>query len=127
MDELHAMEAGFRSLGEGTDSRPELPQVIVGMAVIGDGIPVRCWCWPGETGDSGADPRARDGMRGWALVRIIWAGGRGFSSKEDPRHLVRAGGACILGGKLRPAAPGIEAGAGPPGPLPAGRPAARTL
>jgi transposase len=48
MDELHAMEAGFRSLGEGKDSRPELPQVIVGMAVIRDGIPVRCWCWPGK-------------------------------------------------------------------------------
>ncbi len=48
-------------------------------------------------------------MREWTLARIIWAGDRGFSSKENRRHLVRAGGACILGGKLRSAASGIQA------------------
>jgi len=44
-----ADEAGFRSYGKSKDSRPDLPQVIVGMAVTRDGIPVRCWCWPGDT------------------------------------------------------------------------------
>ena len=39
--------AGFRSHGKSKDSRPDLPQVIVGMAVTRDGIPVRGWCWPG--------------------------------------------------------------------------------
>lgn len=104
-----ADEAGFRSLGKSKDSRPDLPQVIVGMAVTRDGIPVRCWCWPGDTGDSALIRQARDDMREWTLARIIWVGDRGFSSAQNRRHLMRAGGAYILGEKLRSAAPGIQA------------------
>jgi hypothetical protein len=37
-----ANRAGFRSLGKSKDHRDDLPQVIVGMAVTRDGIPVRC-------------------------------------------------------------------------------------
>ncbi|MGH3409410.1 MAG: IS1634 family transposase [Mycobacterium sp.] len=101
--------AGFRSYGKSKDSRPDLPQVIVGMAVTRDGIPVRCWCWPGNTGDQALIRQARDDMREWTLARIIWVGDRGFSSKENRRHLMRAGGAYILGEKLRSAAPDIQA------------------
>jgi hypothetical protein len=104
-----ADEAAFRSNGKSKDSRPDLPQVIVGMAVTRDGIPVRCWCWPGDTGDSALIRQARDDMREWTLARIIWVGDRGFSSKENRRHLMRAGGAYILGEKLRSAAPDIQA------------------
>ena len=101
--------AGFRSHGKSKDSRPDLPQVIVGMAVTRDGIPVRVWCWPGDTGDSALIRQARDDMREWTLARIIWVGDRGFSSRENRRHLMRAGGAYILGEKLRSAAPDVQA------------------
>ena len=104
-----ADEAGFRSNGKSKDSRPDLPQVIVGMAVTRDGIPVRCWCWPGDTGDQALIRQARDDMREWTLARIIWVGDRGFSSAQNRRHLMRAGGAYILGEKLRSAAPDIQA------------------
>jgi hypothetical protein len=104
-----ADEAAFRSLGKSKDSRPDLPQVIVGMAVTRDGIPVRCRCWPGDTGDSALIRQARDDMREWTLARIIWVGDRGFSPAQNRRHLMRAGGAYILGEKLRSAAPGIQA------------------
>jgi hypothetical protein len=104
-----ADEAGFRSHGKSKDSRPDLPQVIVGMAVTRDGIPVRVWCWPGDTGDSALIRQARDDMREWTLARIIWVGDRGFSSAQNRRHLMRAGGAYILGEKLRSAAPDIQA------------------
>ncbi len=104
-----ADEAGFRSHGKSKDSRPDLPQVIVGMAVTRDGIPVRCWCWPGDTGDSALIRQARDDMRQWTLARIIWVGDRGFSSAQNRRHLMRAGGAYILGEKLRSSAPDIQA------------------
>jgi Transposase DDE domain len=104
-----ADEAGFRSHGKSKDSRPDLPQVIVGMAVTRDGIPVRAWCWPGDTGDSALIRQARDDMREWTLARIIWVGDRGFSSAQNRRHLMRAGGAYILGEKLRSAAPDIQA------------------
>ncbi len=110
-----ADEAAFRSHGKSKDSRPGLPQVIVGMAVTRDGIPVRCWCWPGDTGDSALIRQARGGMREWTLARIIWAGDRGLSSAQNRRHLMRAGSAYILGEKLRPAAPDIAAALARPG------------
>jgi len=100
---------GFRTHGHSKDSRPDLPQVIVGMAVTRDGIPVRCWCWPGSTGDQALIRQARDDMREWTLARIIWAGDRGFSSAQNRRHLMRANGAYILGEKLRSAAPEVQA------------------
>jgi len=37
---------GFRSYGNSKDHRPDLPQIIVGMAVTRQGIPVRVWSWP---------------------------------------------------------------------------------
>ena len=40
---------GFRSWGNSKDHRDDLPQIVIGMAVTRDGIPVRVWCWPGNT------------------------------------------------------------------------------
>lgn len=33
--------------------------------VRGQGIPVRVWCWPGNTSDVTVLPEVRDGMRDW--------------------------------------------------------------
>ncbi len=44
--------AGFRGYGKSKQGRDDLPQVVVGMAVTRDGIPVRVWSWPGGTADS---------------------------------------------------------------------------
>jgi hypothetical protein len=37
---------GFRIWGKSQDFRGELPQIVIGMAVTREGIPVRVWCWP---------------------------------------------------------------------------------
>jgi hypothetical protein len=42
---------GFRRYGHSKDHRPDLPQIVIGLAVTKEGIPVRCWCWPGNTSD----------------------------------------------------------------------------
>jgi hypothetical protein len=39
----------FRRFGKSKDSRPDLPQIVIGLAVTREGIPVRCWVWPGNT------------------------------------------------------------------------------
>ncbi|MFJ4008223.1 hypothetical protein [Streptomyces sp. NPDC090026] len=39
-------QAGFRTFGKSKDSRDDLPQIVIGMAVTRDGIPVRVWSWP---------------------------------------------------------------------------------
>ena len=37
--------------GHSKDHRRDLPQIVIGLAVTREGIPVRCWCWPGNTND----------------------------------------------------------------------------
>jgi hypothetical protein len=51
-DDGGANRVGFRTYGKSKDSRDDLPQIVIGMAVTRDGIPVRVWCWPGNTNDS---------------------------------------------------------------------------
>ena len=46
-----AGEGAFRVYGHSKDHRPDLPQVVIGLAVTREGIPVRVWCWPGNTND----------------------------------------------------------------------------
>ncbi|WP_190823442.1 IS1634 family transposase [Saccharopolyspora pogona] len=96
-----AKPAGFRTYGKSKDSRPDLPQVVIGMAVTRDGIPVRCWCWPGNTADSALIRQVKADMRDWSLGRVVWVADRGFTSTENRRYLRRAGGHYILGEKLR--------------------------
>ena len=38
---------GFREHGKSKDSRDDLPQIVIGLAVTREAIPVRVWCWPG--------------------------------------------------------------------------------
>ncbi|WP_224388982.1 IS1634 family transposase [Pseudonocardia sp. ICBG1293] len=94
-------QAGFRSRGKSKDSRDDLPQVVVGMAVTRDGIPVRVWCWPGNTSDSPLIRQVKDDLRDWTLGKVIWVADRGFTSKENRRHLAAGAGGYILGEKLR--------------------------
>jgi len=43
-------EQAARRFGHSKDHREDLPQVVIGMAVTRDGVPVRCWTFPGNTG-----------------------------------------------------------------------------
>ena len=92
---------GFRTHGKSKDSRDDLPQIVIGMAVTRDGVPVRVWCWPGNTTDSALIRQAREDMRDWTLSRVVWVADRGFSSKANRRALRRGGGHYIIGEKLR--------------------------
>jgi hypothetical protein len=94
-------QAGFRSRGKSKDSRDDLPQVVVGMAVTRDGIPVRVWCWPGNTSDSPLIRQVKDELRDWTLGKVIWVADRGFTSAANRRHLAAGGGGYILGEKMR--------------------------
>jgi transposase len=94
-------DVGFRTHGKSKDHRPDLPQVVIGMAVTRTGIPVRVWSWPGNTSDSALIRQVKDEMRDWTLGRVVWVADRGFSSAENRRYLRRAGGHYIIGEKLR--------------------------
>jgi hypothetical protein len=96
-----ASAAGFRTQGNSKDARPDLPQVVIGMAVTRAGIPVRCWCWPGNAADQPLIRQVRDEMTNWTLSRVVWVADRGFASAENRRYLRRGGQHYILGEKLR--------------------------
>jgi hypothetical protein len=100
---------GFRTWGKSKDSRDDLPQIVIGMAVTRDGIPVRVWCWPGNTSDSALIRQVKDDMRDWTLSRIVWVADRGFSSAENRRYLRRGDHHYIVGEKLRSDSPQITA------------------
>jgi hypothetical protein len=60
---------GFRRFGHSKDHRPDLPQIVIGLAVTREGIPVRCWCWPGNSNDQQVLAEVRDDLRDWKLGR----------------------------------------------------------
>ena len=96
-----ATETGFRTWGKSKDYRDDLPQVVIGMAVTRDGIPLRVWCWPGNTADSALIRQVKDEVRDWSLSRVVWVADRGFTSAENRRHLRRGGNHYIIGERLR--------------------------
>ena len=101
-------DGGFRRYGHSKDSRPDLPQIVIGLAVTKEGIPVRCWCWPGNTNDQAVLPEVRDGMRDWRLGRVVTVVDRGMSSADNLDYLTRAGGHYIAGERMRSGAPLVE-------------------
>jgi len=92
---------GFRAYGHSKDHRDDLPQIVIGMAVTRDGIPVRVWCWPGDTADATLIRQVKDEMRDWTLSQIVWVADRGFASAGNRRFLRSGDHHYILGEKLR--------------------------
>ncbi len=92
---------GFRVFGKSKDHRDDLPQIVIGMAVTRGGIPVRVWCWPGNTADSALIRQVKDDLREWTLSKIVWVADRGFASKANRRYLRRGDHHYIIGEKLR--------------------------
>lgn len=91
----------FRRYGHSKDHRPDLPQIVIGLAVTREGIPVRVWCWPGNTNDQAVLPEVKDALRGWRLGRVVTVVDRGFSSDANLNYLRRAGGHWIAGERMR--------------------------
>jgi transposase len=100
---------GFRRYGKSKDHRDDLPQIVIGLAVTRTGIPVRCWCWPGNTQDQTLLAEVKDDLRAWKLGRVITVVDRGFSSADNLVYLRRAGGHYIAGMRMRDGNPLVEA------------------
>jgi len=94
-------EDAFRRYGKSKDHRDDLPQIVIGLAVTREGIPVRVWCWPGNTNDQQVLAEVKDDMRHWKLGRVITVVDRGFSSADNLAYLRRAGGHYIAGMRMR--------------------------
>lgn len=108
-------EDAFRKYGHSKDHREDRPQVVVGLAVTRDGIPVRCWSFAGNSADASLLERIKDDLRDWRLGRVVMVVDRGFTSEENLRYLQRAGGGYIAGERLRSGSPLTEEALSRPG------------
>jgi len=100
-EETNPVESGRRSFGHSKDHRADLPQVVIAMAVTRDGVPVRCWTFPGNTADTAIIRTVKDDLTGWNLRRLVWVADRGFASAANRAYLTRGGGHYIHAEKLR--------------------------
>jgi transposase len=99
-------EAGWRRRGHSKDKRPDLAQVVIAFAVTRDGIPVRCWVWPGNTVDVRMIQQVKRDLNTWKLSRTVLVMDAGFNSESNRRTLQGAGDAFIIGERMRLGAKG---------------------
>lgn len=85
-----------RKRGKSKNGRDDAPQIVVGLAVTRDGLPVRHWIFPGNTVDVTTVERVKRDLKGWRLGRCVFVGDAGMVSKENLKRLTRGGGHYIV-------------------------------
>ncbi|MHB1930929.1 MAG: IS1634 family transposase [Acidimicrobiales bacterium] len=83
------------------DHRPDLPQVVLGLAVTAEGIPVRCWTFPGTTSDQVIIKKIKDDLSTWRLNRVVFVADSGFNSAANRAYLERGGSHYVVAEPLR--------------------------
>ena len=108
-------EEDLRRFGYSRDGRPDRAQVAIGLAVTKEGIPVRCWVFPGNTADASTVEQVKEDLHGWKLDKVVLVADRGMSSKENLRLLRQDGGQYIIGERMRSGVPVVEEALSRPG------------
>jgi hypothetical protein len=94
-----------RRRGNPKNGRGDVPQIVVGLAVTRDGMPVRHWVFPGNTVDVTTVEQVKEDLRGWRLSRCVFVGDAGMVSADNLRRLSLGGGKYIV---CMPVGPGTE-------------------
>lgn len=105
----------LRMQGHSKDHRPDLAQVVIGLAVTREGIPVRCWVFPGNTSDVETIAEVKRSLAGWKLNRVLWAVDRGMVSEDNLRELQKGGAHYVAGVKMRSGQREVEEALARPG------------
>jgi hypothetical protein len=88
--------------GHSKDHRPDLHQMIVGAVLDGDGRPICCEMWPGNTTDVKTLIPVVDGLyRRFGIVKVCIVADRGMISQETINDLDQQGWPYILGARMR--------------------------
>jgi transposase len=101
-------ESEIKHKGLSKDKRPDLPQVVIGLAVTRNGIPVRHWVFPGNTADMSTIEQVKKDLGNWRLNRCIFVHDRGMTSESNKQYLQRGGGHYIVGRKLKSGETDVE-------------------
>jgi hypothetical protein len=88
--------------GHSKDHRPDLYQMVVGAVLDGDGRPICCEMWPGNTTDVKTLIPVIDGLyRRFGIVKVCIVADRGMISQETIDDLDQQGWPYILGARMR--------------------------
>jgi hypothetical protein len=91
----------LRKRGHSKNGRGDAPQIVIGLAVTRDGLPVRSWVFSGETNDMTTVAKVKEDLRGWRLGRCVFVGDAGMNSEDNRRKLALGNGKYILGSRMR--------------------------
>ena len=101
-------ETDLKKRGLSKDHRDDLPQVVIGLAVTRDGIPIKHWVFQGNTQDMSTIKQVKDDLSNWKLNRCIFVCDTGMSSEANLQYLQRGGGHYIVGRKMKSGEADVE-------------------
>lgn len=78
------------------NKRTDVPQIVVGLAMTRDGLPVRSWVFRGDKVDVKTVAQVKRDLRGWRLTRCVFVGDAGMVSDKNLKELTAGGGKYIL-------------------------------
>jgi hypothetical protein len=71
------------------------------MAVTAEGIPVRCWTFPGTTSGQVIIKKIKDDLADWSLHWVVRVADCGFNSAANRGYLQKGGGHHIVAERVR--------------------------
>jgi hypothetical protein len=98
-EESEESGAGLRQWGKPKEGGWAV-QVVVALAVTREGLPVRCWVFPGKTTDVKTVEQIKADLRGWKLSRALFVADAGMNSRDNRAELGRACGKYLLATRL---------------------------
>lgn len=99
--EEQAGGAGLRRYGYSKKRRPDLPQIVVALAINRQGLPVRHWVFPGNQADVTTVEQVSAELQGLRPRRFLFVGDRALVSQENLDCLESRRMPYLLGCKLR--------------------------
>jgi transposase len=93
----HQDSVPLRRRGYAKNGRSDAPQLVVGLAVTRDGLPVRHWVFSGNTVDVTTVEQVKADLRGWQFGRCVFVGDAGMVSGDNLKRLSLGGGRYIVG------------------------------
>jgi transposase len=94
-------EYGLRQRGYSRDRRPDRKQIVVGLAVDQQGLPVASDVYSGDTGDALTVVPMLDRLRRMGLRKVVWVADRGMASELNLASVRAAGLHYVVGVRLR--------------------------
>jgi transposase len=94
---------GLRQKGYSRDLRPDRRQIVIGLAVDQQGLPITSDVYSGETSDTVTVVPMLTRLRALGLTRVVWVADRGMASEINLASVRQAGLHYVVGVRLRAA------------------------